>query len=111
MIETLNCRAEVSNLAMNTSRTRIVDMVTQDLTRRIAQQIAQMKTTEERGDHHTTFRCEVIVADPADFYRAVQEEARKLAVGYAPPPRWVDESVPITKEQWDDACAGLGTKA
>ncbi len=106
MIETLNCRAEVSNLAMNTSRTRIVDMVTQDLTRRIAQQIAQMKTTEERGDYHTTFRCEVIVADPADFYRAVQEEARKLAVGYAPPPRWVDESSPITGQMFDQLARG-----
>ncbi len=111
MIETLNCRAEVSNLSMNTSRDRVVDMVTQDLTRRIARQIGQMKTTEERGDYHTTFRCEVIVADPADFYRAVQEEARKLAVGYAPSLRWVDDSEPITREQWGSAVAGSGTKA
>lgn len=111
MIERLNCTAEVSHLAMYSSRDRMIDMVRVSLTNKIARQIAMMKTTEQRGEFHTTFGCNVIVADPEDYWKAVHEEARRLSVGYSPMPVWTDESAPITKDQWDNACAGLGTKA
>lgn len=106
MIEKIGCHAQVSNLALNTRRIDMINMVAQDMTMKIAQQIGQMKMTEERHEFHTTFRCNVIIADPEDFWRAVNDEAIKLASGYVPPPQWVDETGPVTGEMVDRLTGG-----
>lgn len=106
MIEKIGCQAQVSNLALKTRRIDMINMVAQDMTMKIAQQIGQMKTTEERHEFHTTFRCNVIVADPEDFWRAVNDEAKKLAVGCVPPPQWIDETGPVTGKMVDQLARG-----
>jgi hypothetical protein len=111
MFERIGLKLTASNLAYNSNPDFIRDRIIHEMRMQIADKIGRIGVIEKRHDYHTEFQCELFVCTYDEFYKAVQDEARKLAYGMAPAPTWVDTASPITKDQWDNACAGLGTKA
>lgn len=64
----------VTNTEMNINADLQRALVQENLTRMIAQHIADKKVIEERMDYHTAFCMELFVLTPDELHQLIQEE-------------------------------------
>lgn len=58
---------------------RHINRILDQLRQQLCAEIARVKLTSQEDMHSTTFRAEVVVLNPDDFWRIVQEEALRLS--------------------------------
>lgn len=60
---------------------KAVQIVTHGMARKLAHEIAKNKVLHTRGEFSTRYQLDVIVVTPDEFFRAVEDCARRLKYG------------------------------